>query len=147
MDYLRGIGSDVTEVGTEQVRGDETTHYKGTVDLEEAAAAAPAESRKALEKALAQTGSSTVPVEVWVDEQGRTRRVLTTIALPDGLPGAAAPAPSASAGAGSVAATIEFYDFGVAADIAAPPAGEVTDLTSQLDQGGGSSAAPSAGTA
>src|SRR5439155_14054622 len=36
-DYLRGASDDVTRVGTDDVRGTQTTHYKDTLDLNKAA--------------------------------------------------------------------------------------------------------------
>lgn len=35
LDYLSSVAEDVTEVGTETVRGTETVHYRATVDLTE----------------------------------------------------------------------------------------------------------------
>lgn len=137
LEYLRGVTGDVEEVGTETVRGEETTRYKATVDLRKAAGAVPEDKRKAFEASIKQLGTADVPVEVWVDEDGRTRRVVTSIPV---SAGGTSPAPS---GAGNdVKVTVEFFEFGVDVDVQAPPAAEVGDLA-ELQQG----AQPGASTA
>lgn len=140
LEYLRGVTGDVTEVGTETVRGEETTRYEATVDLRKAAGAVPEDKRAAFEKAIEQLGASSVPVEVWVDGEGRTRRVVTTVPTPAGAGAGVSPAPS---GTGEVRVTVEFFDFGVETDVQAPPAAEVGDLA-ELQQGQGPAPAASA---
>jgi hypothetical protein len=115
--YLKGAVDDVNEVGEESVRGADTTHYRGTVDLRKASASLPPESQRSVEDAIASLGTSTLPADVWVDDEGRIRR-LSFSADPDGT----GPNPG-----GTV--EIELFDFGVTADAAIPPADQVTDLT------------------
>lgn len=123
---LKGTADDVEEVGTEEVRGEQTTRYRATVDLRKASEEAGAvRDRRQFEAFLDQFPSETVPVEVWLDDEGRTRRMRIEQPLPD-TPGASIPE-----GAG-VVVTMELYDFGVEEAIEVPPAGEVTDLTDQL---------------
>ena len=45
LDYLRATG-EVEEVGTEQIDGVETTHYRGTIQLDAVAEQVPAEQRE-----------------------------------------------------------------------------------------------------
>lgn len=123
LEYLRGVTGDVEEVGTETVRGEQTTRYRATVDLRKAAGAVPEDRRKAFEASIQQLGTADVPVEVWVDEDGRTRRVVTSIPV---SAGSTSPAPSAAGD--DVKVTVEFFEFGVDVDVQAPPAAEVGDL-------------------
>jgi hypothetical protein len=88
LDLLREIG-EVETVGPETVRGVPTTHYRGTIDI------------------------ASVPVDVWVDGDGRARKISATVDR---------------AGI-KVATEIEYYDFGVELDVDAPPADEVLDFT------------------
>ena len=62
LQFLRGAGADMVEVGKEQVRGEAVTHYRGTVDLNKAAAAAPPEQQQTYQK-LAQIYAQPLPVE------------------------------------------------------------------------------------
>ena len=73
LDYLRATGS-VETVGTEQVDGVETTHYKGTIQLDKVVEQVPADQqeqvRKAIEQLKKQTGLTEIPTDVWVDGDG-----------------------------------------------------------------------------
>ncbi len=123
---LKGTADSVEEIGSEDVRGEETTHYRATVDLRRSAEQAGAvRDQRQFEAFLDQFPSETIPVDVWLDDEGRTRRMRIDQPLPQ-TPGVSVPP-----GAG-VVITIELYDFGVEEAIEVPPADEVTDLTAQL---------------
>lgn len=124
--YLRGAG-EAEEVGTEEVRGAQTTHYRLTVDLEEAAARAP-EYRAVIEQGLQAGGSAEVPTEVWVDEDGLVRRVRMVYA---GVP-------TAEGTSADVTVTTELYDFGTEVSVEPPPRDQVLNL----DQGGTGDGSP-----
>ena len=119
LEALRGVSSDVTEVGTETVRGVETTHYRATIDLAKALADAPADARDGAQDLLDRAGTPTIPVDVWLDAQDRVRKYTMQL-------------DSESNGA-TVAVTYEFYDFGAPVDVTAPPADEVADLGSVFE--------------
>jgi hypothetical protein len=53
LDYLRRVSNNVTNEGTETVRGVETTHYRATIDL---------------------PGGGSLPIDVWIDDQGYARK-------------------------------------------------------------------------
>jgi LppX_LprAFG lipoprotein len=110
---LRAASPDFAAVGDEEVRGVETTHYRGTVDLEKFAEEAPADARESYRRILELTGQKTVPLEVWIDGEGLTRRMRYEQKMPDGS---------------SMTLTQELYDFGVEVDVEAPPASDVLDL-------------------
>jgi hypothetical protein len=131
--YLRGATDNIQEVGEEEVRGVATTHYRGRVDLrkaaEEAAKDAPAEAREsirdAIERTIELTGNRTVPVDVWIDDDGFARRFRTDFDLK--VPGAQE--------AGHMVMTMELYDFGIEVDVEAPSAEKVIGLQELMEQG------------
>ena len=116
LDQLRGAGS-VKKIGTEKVRGTDTTHYSAKVDLRKAVERAPAAQRDAvrrtIDKLIKQSGQRTVPMDVWLDTSGRVRRMKFT----------------QNQQGKSIDATIDLYDFGTREAIKAPPASETKDIT------------------
>ena len=89
LELLRDIG-DVQTIGNETLRGVPTTHYRGTIDAIDA------------------------PVDVWVDGDGRARKVTVATVDRRGI---------------KVETEIEYYDFGVELDVTVPPARDVLDFT------------------
>lgn len=86
LQYLRATStSGVKKLGTASVDGVQTTHYRATIDLLRAPAAAPAGERASLRQAVSNleklTGLRTVPVEVWIDSQHLVRRVTMDYAV------------------------------------------------------------------
>ena len=85
MQFLRGASDDIEELGQEDVRGVETTRYRATLDLDEAVERGAEvgefsdEMREQLqaevERMKVQTGFETLPVDVWIDENGLVRRM------------------------------------------------------------------------
>lgn len=127
--YLQGISSSVTKVGTSSVRGTATTHYKAQVDLDKVAAASTGAQKQAVTALEKANGTKTFPLEVWLDKGGLVRRVRTSVPLPK------AASTGASAGSSSTqnsVVTVEYYDFGTAVNVSAPPASQITDLKSLL---------------
>jgi hypothetical protein len=135
LDWLRGVSGDVTNVGTDTIHGITATHYRAAVDLTKAAADAPAAVRARVEQA-AQAVGQTVPVDVWVDGQGRLVQLTTSVdptkiqapaaagsgAIGSGLAG------SGLAGSGPVAVTVDLWNFGMPVVVTAPPADQVSAL-------------------
>ncbi len=122
--YLQGAG-EAEEVVTEEVRGAETTHYRLTVDLEEAAARSP-EYRGVIEQGLQAGGAAEVPTEVWVDEDGLVRRVRMVYG---GVP-------TAEGVSADVTVTTELYDFGAEVDVQPPPRDQVLNFGEDGAPGG-----------
>lgn len=124
LEMLRGVSEEVEEIGTEDVRGTSTTHYKANLGLKKAIAAIPEEDRAALEKQFEQLGTDTVPTDVWIDDEGLLRRQTSTIDLTK--------AQGAAAGGGEapteMVMEMELFDFSAEVDVEAPPKGEVTDF-------------------
>lgn len=130
---LKGI-ADIEEVGSEEVRGVETTHYTGAINMADALAELDDEQRQALAGLYGGDvdglGDVTIPVEVFIDGDGLLRRMEQRIdfdqilpALEDqGSAGAAAELEGAT-----LDLTIEFFDFGAEVDVEAPE--DAVDLT------------------
>jgi hypothetical protein len=80
LDYLRSVGGDLKDLGKQTVGGVETTHYRGTVDLNDYEKLVPEGQRESVRKSIEQVeksmgGRSTYPVDVWVDSSDRVRRM------------------------------------------------------------------------
>jgi hypothetical protein len=136
--YLSGVSDDVRKVGTETVRGVDTTHYTATLDLRKALDKRPSslqgddQYKKLLDQTISQLGTSTFPADVWIDGQGRLARISYALTLP------------AAGRKVAVSYSMELYDFGVPVDVQAPPADQVGDVGSSLLSGAQSSAAGNA---
>ncbi|MET9800853.1 hypothetical protein [Streptomyces sp. NPDC006368] len=109
---------NVTKVGTTTVGGVNTTQYEVTVDIARLPGGA------ALSKQL----GPTLPMQVWLDDQGRIRRQQFDMTFkaqaPTGRPGNGSSPQQAK-----ISTSIEFSDFGTKVDAAAPPAQQVADMT------------------
>jgi hypothetical protein len=118
----------VTTVGNEQVRGVDTTHYQGTLDLASALAEASADQRAKAESELGKVGidpsSATLPVDVWIGADGLVRRVKVGV---EGLQTTGTTAASSTGSPGG-SVTIEFYDFGQPVNITVPSADQVFQI-------------------
>jgi hypothetical protein len=124
LQYLRGSSGGVVSMGTETVDGVSTTHYHGTLQLSHVLEQLPAGDQAAAKSALEKLGSGgSIPVDVWIDAQGRVRRMQMSF----GFAGASSPAAGVSA-----SITIDFKSYGPVPAVVAPPAGEVFDATSAV---------------
>lgn len=136
LNYLRGVTDKVTVVGREDVRGQETTHYKALIDLKKAANEVPAELKDDINQIIDQLGSQTIDSDVWIDDEGRLSKLQYSVDL------AKVRAPTKQGEAapkGLLTATFELFDFGTEAEVVDPPPDQVTDLKDLI---GGSSPAP-----
>jgi hypothetical protein len=134
LEYLRGVSESVEKVGEEQVRGTQTTRYRATIDLKEAAAQEGPEAREAYEETIETLGASKLPVEVWLDEQNRIRRFAMNLTVP--VPeNAASPNASREDATMRTQTVAEYYDFGVPVDVQAPPQDQTMDGSKLLAGG------------
>lgn len=125
--YLRAM-ADLEEVGTEEIDGVGTTHYKGTVDLRKYPDTLPAaereRARKSVEKLVELSGEATFPMEVWIDEDSLVRRQRFTMTQkkPEEM---------------ETRMDIRFSDFGKQVEIDAPEgAKDLTELARRGAAGG-----------
>jgi hypothetical protein len=135
LQFLRGTSDDIEELGQAEVRGVETTHYRATVDLDEAVEGTAEigelsdEMREQLEAEIErmknQTDLETLPVDVWLDEDDLVRRIRMDVTFP--VEGEEL----------GLEMTTDFFDFGVDVDVDPPPAAQTIDIT-ELARGGGS---------
>ncbi len=114
MIYLTAVQGRVTTVGPDTVDGVRTTHYAATIDLDKVAALDPAaaSTTKQLEQAI---GSNSLPVQLWVDQQNRLRRI------------------SVDEQGGALHATfaVTLSDYGTPVHVIAPPSNDTDDLTNK----------------
>jgi hypothetical protein len=121
LDYLRAAGK-VDELGDATVRGVKTTRYKGSIDLElyatqlEKKGGGKAAAR-AIRKVIELAGTSTMPVELWIDDDSLVRRMVWEQAV-------------AAAGqtASTVKATMDLFDYGVAVKVVTPAADQTSSF-------------------
>jgi hypothetical protein len=128
LSYLKATSGQVTRVGTERVQGVPMTHYRATIDYNQIVArTAPAQRSAASESVTALerlTGSSSQPIDVWIDGRHRVRReeYIESECLPS------------ASGATKIHLKIEFFDFGVQAIPPLPRSREVADVTSYVGE-------------
>jgi hypothetical protein len=120
LSQLDGASGGLEELGSEEVRGVDTTHLRVTVDTAAAIERSDPAIRDQLRTYAEATGlPETYPMELWIDDDGLVRRIRTTLDVPD------------AAGGGQPVTqqtTLELYDFGVNVDLEAPLAEETVEL-------------------
>jgi hypothetical protein len=137
LDYLRASSGDVARVGGESLGGVPTTHYRATLQLSRILDRLPASQQAQAKTALEKLGDGgALPVDVWVDAQGRLRRMQLSI-------GASVPAGTAGGVAGAAASvsgmiTIDFTSYGPVPAIVPPPSDQVFDASAMAAAGIGS---------
>jgi hypothetical protein len=121
LQQLKAVSGEVEKLGEEPVRGVSTTHYRATIDFEKFPSLVPAKDRGAARASIRQlielTGSSTAPIEVWIDEDDLVRRFEQKLKL------------ASPGGPSAIEQRIDLYDFGAKVDIDVPDAGEVADMS------------------
>ncbi len=120
---LQAVGGGVERVGEETIRGENTTRYKGTIDLSQAAKKFAARGDAGLARLYQQTASrlsGPIPVEVWIGVGGLVRRqqMIERVST-DGKPL-------------EVHLGIELFDFASHPNIKLPPQNLVLDYTPVL---------------
>jgi hypothetical protein len=118
LDALRGVKGNVKRVGSEKVRGTNTTRSRVTIDADQAVNSAPEAQRDEVRNSIGTLGSKTIPADVWIDNKGRLRKVRLHVAA------------STTTTKGSV--TFEYFALGAKVNVEAPPANEVVDFQDLL---------------
>jgi len=121
LQMLSRIGAQVTEVGPATVDGVPTTEYQASIDLSKAVGGTATASTPGAQigRQLAQSLLGDIPVSVWVDIQGRARKVTMNLSVL-GV---------------HVDMTMGLSDFGEPVTVTPPPADQVADGNALL-QGG-----------
>lgn len=107
-------------VGEEEVRGEPTTHYRGTYDVARAIRGGRGVQRPALTSLLGVAKDmKQASYDVFLDEDGLLRRLQQTVQVP---------ASEATGGQElAVTTTLELYDFGIEVKVLPPPGAAVRD--------------------
>jgi hypothetical protein len=116
LDGLRGISSDAREVGHATVRGVDTVHYRGTLDVEKAVAKAPEASRARVRSALSQFDDG-ARLDVWIDSNGLPRRYSLSADIVKDSQRA------------SLVESFDIYDYGVQVNVKVPPASDTVSYS------------------
>jgi hypothetical protein len=95
----------IQNLGVEEVRGDEATHYRAELDPEKLLEELPAAERAGYADEARE--SEPLPVEAWIDHENRVRRVSVRDEMEKN---------------DWMTTTFEFFDFGVDVDVQPPPA-------------------------
>ena len=121
LDALGANVPDLKKVGEQTLRGTKTTHLRGRVDLsDKAIAAAAPDQQEGLRSAQKAFGVGGYPVDVWLDGDGRVRRVQYDITSGDG------------AAKATTTVKLDLYGFGEAPAIELPAAADVGDAATLL---------------
>jgi hypothetical protein len=110
--YLAKAGN-VSRVGSEDIDGTPTTHYRATIDFAKLAGSAGA-AADSVRRLQTLTGQKSLPTDVWIDARHRVRRQTVAISAQRPLPV-------------SFGMTIDYKRFGVPVDVHAPAASETAD--------------------
>nr|CAK50966.1 putative lipoprotein [Streptomyces ambofaciens]CAK51204.1 putative lipoprotein [Streptomyces ambofaciens] len=121
--YAKAItDQDVTKVGQEKIDGVDTTHYKVSVDVAELPGGGQ----------LRRQVGPTLPMQVWLDGDGRLRRQQLDMSV-KGAPSAGAKAENSAAPQQiKMTMVMNYSDFGTEVEAQAPPAGQVADMTNEV---------------
>ena len=121
LDVLRSLSGDLETVGTERLRGVETTHYRAVVDpveLAKGASTAGQSTNGLFDQLTAQSGIGDVPLDVWIDANGLVRKLSMEVSTTE---------QASQAGAATI--SFELWDYGEAVSIDLPPASQVADTS------------------
>jgi hypothetical protein len=129
LDYLRSVSGDLKKLGADTVRGVPTTHYRGTVDLQDYEKLVPEDQRKSVRKTIEQLeksmgGATSYPVDVWIDSAKRVRR--TAFDMKSETP----------QGTVTTAMQMDLFDFGAPVKVELPAKGQTIDFD-ELSQAAG----------
>ncbi len=123
LDLLRMASGEIETVGTEELRGVQTTHYRALVDPARAARLAPggkgADAQSFVDELVEEADLGKIPVDVWMDEQGLVRKVELAFTVDQ----------AGSSDPGDVSVGFELWDYGEDVGIEPPPASQVVDAS------------------
>ena len=114
---------DVRRVAEEEVRGEHTTHYSGTVEVADLATrnSSLSESQLAdLKKQLEQAGVTSETVDIWVDDENLLVKKVE----------------KGQSANGAYSQTAYYSDYGTPVDTEVPPAADTADFSELLQQQG-----------
>jgi hypothetical protein len=113
VDFLRA-SDEVDNEGTEEIRGEQTTHYRGSVNLRELAEASRSELLRRLNQAPNVNDLETT-IDIWVREDGLPARLVLEVKPPQ------------DEASGSVKVTTDILEYDVEVDAEPPPPAKVVE--------------------
>jgi hypothetical protein len=124
VDYLRAVSAKTKRLGTETVRGVNTTHYHAVVDLGKYPGLVPPSSRPEAKRAISTLetalGSHTLAMDVWIGADKLVRRL--SFGYPECVNNAKL----------TLNMTMDLYDYGPQPTTKVPPDSQAFDLTPLL---------------
>jgi hypothetical protein len=115
---LKAVSGSIEAVGTEEIRGVETSHYRATLDPVKIQKLMP--SGSSLDGLGASAGTvDEVPLDIWIDADQRVRKL--SVEAEQKQPGTDKTA--------KASLVLEVYDYGTSVDIQLPPADQVADAS------------------
>ncbi|MFD0902239.1 LppX_LprAFG lipoprotein [Actinomadura sediminis] len=112
---------DVRRVGTEEVNGVQTTHYAGTVTVQDALSRLDAQTREEVRQYMPADADATIEFDLWTDGENLPRKLETNVKGDRGH-------------AGEV--TVVYSEYGEPVSVNPPPADQVGTLSLQSFLGG-----------
>ncbi|MEU1464397.1 hypothetical protein ABZ467_27575 [Streptomyces sp. NPDC005727] len=113
-EVLRGTRT-ATYVGKAEVGGTPVRHYRGTADLSRASANASVDNRASLAAAAKGFATAEVPFDVYLDDQGRIRKLRQRFSFVNGLEKTPV----------AVASTTRLFGFGTPVDVRLPSPADI----------------------
>jgi hypothetical protein len=131
LEQLRGAADSVEEVGSEDIRGVPTTHYRASIDarkaLEELRQFADGALAEEVIEAAADMYKSPYVVDVWIDADNLVRRISYTL---EATENELMPEMSGL----KTSMTMDYFDYGKPVDITIPDDSEVTDWSAYMEE-------------
>ncbi|NLD78229.1 MAG: hypothetical protein GX643_16350 [Acidimicrobiales bacterium] len=134
LDFLEGVSDDLEEIGREDQRGVSTTHVRADIDVAKLMDDSSSQERAELEESLEELGGlggvfESIPVDVWVDDDGYVRRLTMTFDVGAGL------SSDENSSGSAVTMDMELYDFNEPIEVPVPDPSEVGELESFFGSG------------
>jgi len=117
LDAITDTNAEIEEIGREDVRGVETTHYRAILDIRTLAEGMTADEHEQLETDLGELDLTDFPIDIWVGDDGLVYRYSMTVD--------AAAAGGETEGLESLTMSFEMWDYGSEVVIEPPPADEI----------------------
>jgi len=120
---LKAVSGSIEAVGSDTIRGVETSHYRATIDtakLEQLVPAAQQQTLGGLDQSAKQAGLTEIPLDIWIGADQLVRKLSVGIDTTEPGTGQAVKA----------SLVVELYDYGQPLDLQLPPADQVVDASS-----------------
>lgn len=121
---LEDANAEITEIGSEEVRGVTTTHLRALIDIAAFEASLTDDERATLERDLGDVPIEAFPIDFWIDGDGMVRRYSMDLSQ----------VAQADEDVDQATFVFEFFDYGADVTIEAPPADQIVS-SDALDLG------------